>query len=576
MPPIRRLLLVLLASLLAAGSAAAQWDSSRPANLILTNGKIFTADPFKPWAEAIAIQGEWIMGVGTRAEVQRWAGSGTRFVDLGGRVVVPGFNDAHDHFSVPVDGVVIRVPSDPILGPPMAEVLDSVRAAAARVPRGTWVEVEIGLAVMEDSAVSGGTIRSVLDRVAPDHPVHLSTPWGHGHLANTAGLRAFGIADDARDQVGGWYERDAAGRPNGVLQEGVGVAATRRRASARPAEALGAALRAFTADAPALGITSIQNMGTGLDPQATLRAVGAATARQPLPVRLRIIRWPIANDAGRNPGEWSVVPHQPAWNVRVEGKKYGIDGTPLERLAVMSRPYADRPGWRGRLNYHPDTLRAILSEALAEPGITPAHRQLMLHTVGDSATRLVLRLMQELAPDTAWQRRRLRIEHGDWVTGDMLPVVKRLGIVVVQNPTHFALGNGVVEARYGGPQPGFQPVRDIVEAGIPLAIGSDGPRSPFLNLMFAVMHPNNPAQALTREQAVIAYTRGSAHAEFTEREKGSLTPGRMADLAVLSQDIFTVPVQALPGTRSVLTLLGGRVVHDEGLMGRAPAPASRP
>jgi hypothetical protein len=567
----RRTLAAALLSLLTAGAAAAQTPSASAADLVLTGGKIFTADPSRPWAEAIAIRGERIVAVGSRAQVERWAASGTRRVDLGGRVVVPGFNDAHDHFSGPDDGVMIRVQGDPIMGPPLAVVLDSVRAAVARVPRGTWVEAEIGVAVMDDPAVSGGTIRAVLDGVAPAHPVHLATPWGHGHLVNTAGLRAFGIADDARDQVGGWYERDAAGRPNGVLQEGVGVAALRRRRSAGDGAAVAAGLRAYAAEAGPLGITSLQNMATALDPHAMLRAVRGASADGILPVRLRIIGWPVANDTGRNPGEWRAVPHQPAANVWVEGTKYVVDGTPLERLAAMRRPYADRAGWMGRLNYPPDTLRAILAEALAARGITPAHRQLHLHMVGDSTIRLALRLMQELAPDSAWQARRVRIEHGDWVTPDLLPTVKRLGIVIVQNPSHFALGDGVVRARYGAPQPGFQAVRSIVEAGIPLAIGSDGPRSPFLNLMFAVMHPNNPAQALTREQAVAAYTRGSAWAEFAEREKGSLTAGRMADLVVLSQDIFTVPVQALPGTRSVLTLLGGRVVHDEGVMAGAPA-----
>lgn len=572
MPLIRRSLASVLASLLAAGAAAAQQGSPQPADLILTNGKIFTADAVgSAWAEAIAIRGEWIVAVGSRAQVEHWAGSGTRQVDLGGRVVVPGFNDAHDHFGGPDSGVMIRVQGDPIMGPPLAVVLDSVRAAVARVPRGTWVEAEIGVAVMDDPAVSGGTIRAVLDRVAPEHPVHLATPWGHGHLVNTAGLRAFAIADDARDQVGGWYERDAAGRPNGILQEGVGVAALRRRRSAGDAAAVAASLLAYAAESGALGITSLQNMATALDADAMLRAVRGASGDSVLPVRLRIIGWPVADETGRNPGEWSAVPHQPAARVRVEGTKYVVDGTPLERLAAMRRPYADRAGWMGRLNYPPDTLRAILAEALAARGITPAHRQLHLHMVGDSTIRLALRLMQELAPDSAWQARRVRIEHGDWVTPDLLPVVKRLGIVIVQNPSHFALGNGVVQARYGAPQPGFQAVRSIVEAGIPLAIGSDGPRSPFLNLMFAVMHPNNPAQALTREQAVTAYTRGSAWAEFTEREKGSLTSARMADLVVLSQDIFTVPVQALPGTRSVLTLLGGRVVHDEGLMAGASA-----
>ncbi|HYH81779.1 MAG TPA: amidohydrolase [Longimicrobium sp.] len=568
---LRSSLVSLLAPLLlAAGTASAQSRSAAAPDLILTGGKIFTADPARPWAQALAIRGERIVAVGSTAEVQRLAGRATRRVALGGRVVVPGFNDAHDHFSPPPGGIGIRVADDPVQGPALAAVLDSVRAAVARAPRGSWVEVEIGLAVMEDPAVSGGRIRAVLDSVAPHHPVHLSTPWGHGHLVNTAGLRAFGIAEDVRDAVGGWYERDAAGRLTGSLQEGAGVEATRRRASAQRDADLAARLRAFAAEAGPLGITSVTNMATGLDPAATVRVLRAAAAGGALPVRMRVVRWPLPNATGRNPGEWSGVPLSPAANVTVSGKKYILDGTPLERLALMRRPYADRAGWTGRLNYPPDTLRAILAEALAERGPTAADRQLMLHVVGDSSARVVLGLMQALAPDSAWRARRPRIEHGDWISGELIPVVKRLGIVVVQNPSHFALGPGVVEARYGGAQPDFQAVRDLLAAGVPLAIGSDGPRSPFLNMMFAVMHPNTPAQALTREQVVTAYTRGSAYAEFAEREKGTLAPGMLADLAVLSQDIFTVPVPALPGTRSVLTLLGGRPVHDEGVVSSVP------
>jgi len=548
----------------AASAAAAQ--QAGPPDLVLTGGKIFTADPARPWAEAVAIRGDRIVAVGTNAEVERTARSGTRRVALGGRTVVPGFNDAHDHFGGPENGVWMEIRSDPIQGPTLAAVLDSVRAATARVPRGTWIDVVIGLAVMEDPSVSGGTIRGVLDGVAPDHPVRLATPWGHGHLVNTAALRAFGIAEDARDPVGGWYERDAAGRLTGVLQENASVAALRRRASAHTTAEIAASLRAYAVEAGPLGITSVQDMATGLDPDATLRGVRAASAAGPLPIRLRIIGWPVGTVAGRNPGEWSAAPPHPAANVVIAGKKYVMDGTPLERLAVMRRPYADRAGWMGRLDYPPDTLRAILREALSERGATAESRQLMLHVVGDSTARLVIAMMRELAPDSVWRARRLRIEHGDWVSGDLLPLVKRLGIVIVQNPSHFALGHGVIEARYGAPQAGFQAVRDIVAAGIPLALGSDGPRSPFVNIMFAVMHPNTPGQALTVEQAVTAYTRGSAYAEFAERQKGTLAPGMLADLAVLSQDIFTIPVQALPGTHSVLTLLGGRPVHDEGLM----------
>jgi predicted amidohydrolase YtcJ len=239
-----------------------------------------------------------------------------------------------------------------------------------------------------------------------------------------------------------------------------------------------------------------------------------------------------------------------------------LDGTPLERLALQRAPYADRPGWRGRLNYPADTIRAILAEALAR------REQPMLHVVGDSTARLVLATMQALAPDSAWRALRPRIEHGDWVSGELLPVARRLGVVVVQNPAHFMLPPGVVAARFGGPQAGLQPVRSTLAAGVALAIGSDGPRNPFLNVMFATTHANTPAEALTREQAVVAYTRGSAWAEHAEREKGTLAPGMLADLAVLSQDPFTVPPQALPATTSVLTLVGGRVAWDAGVLTR--------
>jgi predicted amidohydrolase YtcJ len=140
---------------------------------------------------------------------------------------------------------------------------------------------------------------------------------------------------------------------------------------------------------------------------------------------------------------------------------------------------------------------------------------------------------------------------------------------VVQNPSHFALGAPLMRARYGAERlPALQPMRSLLAAGIPVALGSDGPLSPFVNLMFAVLHPDTPAEALTMEEAVRAYTAGSAFAEHAEADKGRLAPGLLADLAVLSQDIFAVPPAALPGTASVLTMVGGRVVHDPGGIAR--------
>jgi predicted amidohydrolase YtcJ len=156
----------------------------------------------------------------------------------------------------------------------------------------------------------------------------------------------------------------------------------------------------------------------------------------------------------------------------------------------------------------------------------------------------------------------VRIEHGDGLANDLLPLVRRLGMVVVENPTHFAFEPGMLERRFGARPAGFQSLRSLIDAGIPLALASDGPRNPFLNIMFATTHPNHPAEAISREQAVTAYTRGSAYAEFAEGQKGTLGPGMLADLAVLSQDIFVVPAASLPATQAYLTMVGGKIIYD--------------
>jgi predicted amidohydrolase YtcJ len=257
-------------------------------------------------------------------------------------------------------------------------------------------------------------------------------------------------------------------------------------------------------------------------------------------------------------GDWRVSGRDTALAPRmhVSGVKWILDGTPIERLALMRRPYADRPGWYGRANFPFDTLRALLRDALAR------RVQPHVHAVGDSAIALVIAAMRAEGPDGAWRRLRPRIEHGDALGRDQIAAVRSLGIVIVQNPAHLALPE-VLAARWGAERlRSVDMLRTLVDSGVPLAIGSDGPREPGLNVMLASVHPNVPSEALTREQAVTAYTRGSAYAAFAERERGTIAPGMLADLAVLSQDIFTVPPPALPGTTSVLTLVGGRVVHD--------------
>lgn len=227
----------------------------------------------------------------------------------------------------------------------------------------------------------------------------------------------------------------------------------------------------------------------------------------------------------------------------------------IERLMFVRAPYADRSDTRGRLNFSQDELSAFLGRAMT------AGEQPMIHTVGDAALDVLLASLEQSGGEQ-WQRLRPRVEHGDMPEPSQFERARRLGLVLVQNPAHFMI-RPVVDARLGSERTArFAVVKAASAAGVPLAFGSDGPLNPFLNIMFATINANNPAEALSREQALVAYTQGSAFAEFAENEKGTIAAGRLADLAILSQDIFAVSADALPATTSVPTIVGGRVVHD--------------
>ena len=522
-------LALLLASACATGAAAQE-----RADLVLVNGRVFTADPLQPWAQAVAIRGDRIVAVGTSEQVSALAGGAARVVDVGGRTVIPGFNDAHWHAGPGTAATYLRFGSR---DPSIAEVGDSIAAAAARAPAGSWIAGDVGDAVLGNTAAA----RARIDRSAPDHPVRLTGWTGHGVVYNRAATELEGIAANAADPAGGWWVRDGD-RVIGAFGYAM-FDAQLRRVEAVPDSTARAAVMRELGEAAALGLTSMQDMGIPLDGERTMRLLGDDS-----PLRVRVIR--VARpDATRIPRDGAT-----AGLARMSGVKWITDGTPVERNAFLGRPYTDRPGSHGR---------PYMDYALIRDAARAAHTanvQPMFHAVGDSAIALVIRALREVAPDSAWRRLRPRIEHGDFIRRDQLDDARRLGLIVVQNPAHLMIPD-VIGARVGPRMPDSQLLASLRRAGVGLALGSDGPLSPFLNLMFATMHPGNPAEALTMEEAVVAYTYGSAFAEGID-DKGMIAAGMLADLAVLSQDIFTVPAQALPATTSVMTIVGGRVVHE--------------
>lgn len=479
--------------------------SAQPA-LILHSGKVFTGDAAKPWAEAIAIDGEKIAAVGTNAEVRALATARTREIDLGGRLVIPGINDAHTHPGFATQAFRI----DPGMNPSREEVEAAIHNAVDETPNDTWIMVSIGPSVLLDPSINAES----LETYARGRKVLLAAWTGHGSILSNAAMQALGIAADAKDPEGGWYGRDGDGRLDGRAYEYAQYPFQRKIADSASAADLVDHIRNFSNEALAYGITSVQAMPWGTESRFV-----DALGRAETPLRVRVIDFLDHSDS------------------KTDAVKWILDGTPLERGAAVRTKYEG--GGEGRLNFN--NLDTMLR--------TPARekRQVLIHAAGDRAVEAALNAFAK-NPTLV----RPRLEHGDGLSRDLFTLVKKTGAVVVQNPSHF-------EAKRFFPRGEYQIVKQIIDAGIPFAIGSDGPMNPYLNMLWAT---NNGAESLTREQVLRAYTSGSAYAEMKEREKGTLAKGMLADLAVLSQNVFDVPPDALPGTTSVMTIVGGKIAYS--------------
>lgn len=516
---------------------------------MLLNGKVFTANPAQPWAEAIAIRGERVIAVGSTADVSAQAGSSTHRFDLQGRTVVPGFNDAHVHVA----------PRPPLFGVPMgddpsaADVEAALAEAHGKAPAGERLQGTVAGRVLDDPSID----RVWLDARIADRPVMLITATGHGMILNSAALRLTGIDESIGDPEGGRFLRDGSGRLNGRAEEYAEQLVWRRLAALVPESEGPAAYRRLSREAARFGITSIQLMGDG-QPQAK---IVADLLKADSPLRWRVLRFPL-REAGKDLTDGKpIMPPQPSPRINARGMKWILDGTPIERLAATREPYRDRPS-SGRMNLSSERLRQVVGWAYG------SEDPLAMHAVGDAAIEAYLATLEAVGRPDTWRLKRPRLEHGDMLMPDLMTRAKALGVVVVQNPAHLMAGPSMVATLGQVRRWSIQPLKTLLVEGIPLAFGSDGPLNPCLNIMFATTHPDRPSEALTREQAVTAYTRGSAFAEFTEKEKGHLSPGALADIAVLSADVFTAPPQQLPSIESVLTLVGGRIVHDSGVVAR--------
>ena len=550
------------------------------ADLAIVNASIHTCDDDRPHAQALAIRGEVIVAVGSNEEVRGAVGAATRVVDAGGRLVVPGFNDAHVHLIMGAEelvGVDLRPARDE------RNLAERLGRYAATRPMGEWItggywDHEAWPRERERATAGHGAAlptRDVIDGVTPDHPVFVKRLDGHMALANSLALRLAGLADDAAAPVGGSIVRDDAGRLTGLVKDAAMDLVTRAIPPAS-GETILARARAALKHAASLGVTTVQDMTASageLEAYHTLRRAGELTARVSS----------IQNyDAGEQGSPRAATGHGDDW-VRIGGRKFFADGSMGASTAAFFEPYADDSSTSGLLIHDPARLEALVRKADTD-GFQP-----VVHAIGDRANALVLDIFDRLrASRGAHDMWRPRIEHAQVVRRADQARFASLGVIASVQPSHCLDDMRWAEARIGRARCATAyNVRSFADAGARIAFGSDwfvAPLDPMVGLYAAVTRqfrdgtpPEGwfPEQRVTLAQAIDGYTRGSAFAEFAEDRKGRLKRGFLADLVVLSRNIFTSPPREILETRTVLTVVGGRVVFDAGQMD-VPGSLSEP
>jgi predicted amidohydrolase YtcJ len=525
-------------------------------DLVLVNARIYTVDPARPWAEALAVCGERIVRIGSSEEIRPIAAARTRVVDAGGRLVLPGFNDAHVHL---LDGAEQLVGVDLRPARSEEEFVRLLAEHARRVPKGRWI---VG-GYWDHEAWPGRRLptRALIDAATPDHPVFVQRLDGHMGVANTLALTRAGVSRGTATPDGGTILYDEAGEPTGLLKDNAMGLVTRAIPPPTLDETIDKA-RAALEHAASLGVTTVQDMtasATELRAYQALRARGALTARI----------YAIQNHGIEGLTSAGVTTGFGDRWIRVGGIKLFADGSMGSGTAAFFEPYADDPATSGLLLQPPEALERAMFDADA------AGFQLVVHAIGDRANAIVLDILEKLQRERGARDRRPRVEHAQVVRDGDKRRFRGVGAIASIQPSHCIDDMRWAEARIGKARCAIAyDFRTFVEAGARVAFGTDWyvePLDPMLGLYAAVTRqfPDGtpadgwfPEERISLAQAVEFYTLGSAYAEFAEAEKGSLAVGKLADFAVWSQNIFDVPPRQILDTRAVMTVVGGRVVFE--------------
>src|ERR1700678_1384582 len=530
------------------------------ADLIIQNAHIWTVDPSLPEAEAVAILGDRIVALGSSAQVDAWRGPQTHVIDAGGKRLLPGFNDAHVHFTdggSQLDSVDLKDAISP------QEFARRIVARAAKTAKGEWVlggdwdETKWNPAELPT--------KELIDAVTPETPVAVNRYDGHMVLANSLALKLAGITAQTPDPAGGVIVRDRAGNPTGALKD----AAQDLLFKAVPALSHDQRRRAIERalqHAASLGLTSVQHMNpdyADIAIYSELLDEGKLTTR--------IYAAPLITQVD----DQTKIGIRRAFGgpyLRIGAVKAYADGSLGSSTAYFFEPYSNQPGNRGLLSdeMHPIALmqdRMMRADA--------AGLQICTHAIGDGGISAILDLYTQIEKEHGSRDRRWRIEHAQHIAAKDFDRFARLHVIASVQPYHAIDDGRWAEGRIGHDRATrTYAFRTLLNQGVRLAFGTDwdvAPLNPMLTLYAATTratldgnNPNGwfPEQKLTIKEALEAYTMGSAYAEFQENEKGSITPGKLADMVLLNDDILSIDPVKIRDVRVLKNWVGGHLTYD--------------
>ncbi len=546
-------------------------QADQPADLVVLGGKIVTVDPQFPVVQALSVRGDRIAAVGTSAQIATQIGPQTQVIQLDGQLVLPGFIEGHGHFVGLGEAMMIL---DLAAAKSWQEIIDQVAHAARQTPRGQWI---LGRGWHQSKwtepprpSVDGTPTHTALSAVTPDHPVLLTHASGHMAIANQHAMQLARLDANTPDPAGGEILHDQDGNPTGVLRERAASLVSQvharwqqKRSAAQQRAELLRAIELASQQCLRHGVTSFHDAGSAMDLVDVFKELAQ---RGELPVRLYVMLNSSNDQLQQRMDQYRMigVGNQ---HLTVRAVKRLVDGALGSHGAWLLEPYADLPSSRG-LN----TLALPDLEKTAQLALEH-HFQLCVHAIGDRANREVLDLYEHaFQASEETQDRRWRIEHAQHLHPDDIPRFDQLHVLAAMQSVHATSDGPFVVARLGERRTssGAYAWRSLLDSGATIVNGTDTPVEPIdpiAGFYASVTRQMNNGvafysdQCMTRAEALRSCTLNAAYAAFEEDIKGSLTPGKLADIVILSRDIMTVPADQIRRAQVAMTILGGKVLY---------------